>query len=70
MISMITNGRIKIYDGMNGEAIYNLGNYGLGWLTARISEREQIIIESLSNSGNVTQIDSGFNWEHSVREDL
>ena len=67
---MMTSGTIKLYDGLNGESIYNLGNYGMGWLIARTSEREEIIIESLSNNGNITFIDNGFNWEHSVQEDL
>ena len=67
---MIVTGKVKLYDGENGESVYNLGNYGMGWLVAYTSERDKLTVKCLSNNGRVTYIDSGFNWEHSIREDI
>lgn len=64
---MITDGTIHLYDGEYGEATYNLGKYGLGWLIAEVREREKIVIINVSKR-SMTELDFGFNWEHTRKE--
>ena len=66
---MITSGTVHIYDGEYGEATYNLGKYGLGWLIAEVKEREKIVIINVSKT-RMTELDYGFNWEHIVKEEI
>ena len=62
-------GTIQLYDGINGDAIYHLGNYGLGVLVAEVGERDSITIQSVSKH-SMTVIDFGYNWEHTIKDEM